>query len=210
MKTSQTLLALLLLFSLSFAACGDDTEEPEENDDNGDEQTDEGDDEQNEDDEGNEGDETVPVESDIEGYMVYESADGSYQISYPEGWVVDDTTAGVVYFQVMDASGANVNIMTSADPGMDLNEFVDMSMEMTKEMIPDIVEGGREDVTVDGYEGIMVTYSGMMMEMNMDWSQWLIPVDGQLYIVTFTELTDGGISHMEEAMTMVDSMKFAN
>ncbi len=137
-----------------------------------------------------------------------------YQISYPSDWTLDNSgLMGSTFFLFSplmaedDLFKENVNLMIQDLRGYDVNleQFVELTLEQVKKMITDGLVLSNDLMEKDGREYQKLMYSGKQGQFDLIFEQYCWVVNDQAYVLTFSGEQDHFEFYKETAAQMLNS-----
>ena len=149
------------------------------------------------------------------GLLTYDSPDYGIRIKYPADWTKEEQVMGAVVAFFAPREGAsdvlqeNVNILVqdlSAQP-MTLDEFTELSVGQTEQLITDASILDSSAATLGGNPGHKLVFTGKQGEYDLKWLQvWTIK-DDKAYIISYTAEIDTYSAFLKTAEEMIESFE---
>lgn len=117
-----------------------------------------------------------------------------FTIDVPEGWHREEKDMNGRRFTFLMAPKvnnfqANLNILKDDAKGMNLEQYVDYSLQHMGAITPGNLK--KTDIEVNGIKGKLVQYTMAYQTFNMQLGSYILPVNNNsVYIITTTELVD--------------------
>ncbi|MGE5404311.1 MAG: NUDIX domain-containing protein [Candidatus Saccharibacteria bacterium] len=153
------------------------------------------------------------------GFAVYENQQHGFRMRYPRDWgkienFGDAIVAIVKPGKLLKKSlSENVNITfhdLSAEP-MELDRFVEVSLEDLKTKIPGFTLMEEQDITLAGMPGKEITYFGdFKKKEKLQWHQILVKRNDRIYVITSAAPQDKFASFHKTTRTMLESFTWIN
>lgn len=144
----------------------------------------------------------------------YASQENGFSIDFPTTW---EKKQGLMGIDVMafapfdspeDILRENTNILVSTlETSMTSKEFVRQNLDGLEQILTDFVLEDQQEITLDGVKGTMILYRHKYNEIPLQVAQYLILVDNQAYIITFSSTPQDFPSYKPTFDAIIKSFK---